>query len=289
MDTIIARGSSEVIIGPTRPTVIIGERINPTGKDWLKKAIREGDFARVAALAQEQVAAGAHMIDVNVMVDGNAEVEFLPRAVESIQKAVDVPLCLDSSNVEALRAALPVCDGKVIVNSVNCDPERLEAVLPLVRNYKAAVIGLTMSKASGIPNSAEERVQIAARILEAVKAENIPVSDLIIDCLTLAVGAEPSGGQVGIDTIRSVSHDLGLNVIMGVSNVSFGLPERSTFNAAFVAMAAAAGMTCALINPLSKPVLEALLAADVLLGRDKQAQNFLKYYRARKKATQKQS
>ena len=227
------------------------------------------------------------MIDVNVRVDGKAEVELSLLAVETTEEAVEILLCLDSSNVEALRAALPVCDGKVIVNSINGDPERLEAVLPLVRNYKAAVIGLTMSKASGIPNVAEERVQIAAHILEAVKAENIPASDLIIDCLTLAVGAEPCGGQVGVDTIRSVSHDLGLNVIMGVSNVSFWLPERPIFNAAFIAMAAAAGMTCTLINPLSRLVLEVLLATDVLLGRDGQAQRFLKYYRARKKTTQK--
>jgi 5-methyltetrahydrofolate--homocysteine methyltransferase len=271
-ETVVTRNNAEVIIGPQRPTVIIGERINPTGKEWLKQAICDADYKQVAALAREQVAAGAQVIDINVMVAGTSEVETLPRAVEAVQKAVEVPLCLDCSRAEALQAALRVCDGKVIVNSVNGDQEKLEAVLPLVRQHKAGVIGLTMDKASGIPKLASERLRIATRILEGVRAEGIPESDLIIDCLTLAVSVEQAMGQVALDTMRAVSRDLGLNVNMGVSNVSFGLPERGLFNAAFIAMAAAAGMTCAIVNPHSKPVLEAILASDVLLGRDARAQ-----------------
>ena len=285
-ETVIVRNKIEVVIGPQRPTVIIGERINPTGKEWLKQAIRDGDYERVANLARAQVAAGAHIIDVNVMVAGADEVETLPRAVEAIQRAVDVPLCLDCSRPEALRAALPACDGKVIVNSVNGDPDKLEAVLPLVSLHKAAVIGLTMDRASGIPHGAEERVRIASRILQAVTAAGIPASDLIIDCLTLAVSVEPAMGQVALDTISGVSRSLGLNVNMGVSNVSFGLPERGLFNAAFIAMCQAAGMTCAIVNPHSKPVLEAILAADVLLGRDVRARTYLKYYRAQQRAVE---
>jgi len=285
-ETTISRNNIQVVMGPQRPTVIIGERINPTGKDWLQAAIRDGDYQRVADLAREQVAAGAHIIDVNVMVSGMDEVETLPRAVEAVQRAVEVPLCLDCSRPQALRAALSACDGKVIVNSVNGDADKLESILPLVRRHKAAVIGLTMDKASGIPKTADERIGIAGRILSAVKAEGIPETDLIIDCLTLAVSVEQGMGRAALDTISGVSRGLGLNVNMGISNVSFGLPERATFNAAFVAMAAAAGMTCAIVNPHSKPVLEAILAADVLLGRDTRARNYLKHYRAQMKAAQ---
>ncbi len=282
-ETIITRNNVQVVISSSRPTIVIGERINPTGKDWLKQAILVGDLSVIAGLAREQVAAGAKIIDVNVAMPGINEAEMLPRAVEAVQRAVDAPLCIDTNNVSALRAALAVCDGKVIVNSVNGEPERLAAVLPLVRDRGAAVIGLTMDKESGLPKNAGKRTEIAARILEAVQGAGIPKSDLIIDCLTLAVSAEQAMGQVALDTMQRVSRDLDLNINMGVSNVSFGLPERPLLNATFIAMSAAAGLTCAIINPHSAPVMEALLAADVLLGRDRRAMGFLRYYRAHKK------
>jgi 5-methyltetrahydrofolate--homocysteine methyltransferase len=282
-ETSITRKGTQVIISPTRPTVVIGERINPTGKDWLKQAILSGDLSVIANLAREQVAAGAKVIDVNVAMPGVNEAEMLPRAVEAVQQAVDAPLCLDTNNTAALQAALAACDGKVIVNSVNGEPARLEAILPLVRQHGAAVIGLTMDKESGLPKSAGKRVEIAARILEAALAAGIPKSDLIIDCLTLAVSAEQAMGQVALDTMQRISRELELNINMGVSNISFGLPERPLLNSTFIAMAAAAGLTCAIINPHSIPVMEALLAADVLLGRDRRAMGFLRYYRAHKK------
>ena len=282
-ETILARNDTRVIIGPGRPTVIIGERINPTGKEWLKQAIRDGEWDRVGTLAREQVAAGAVVIDVNVAVSGASEVETLPRAVESVQKAVAVPLCLDSGNPAALAAALGVCDGKVIINSVDGNADKLEAVLPLARSYKAAVIGLTMDRASGIPRTVAQRVAIARRIADAVLAAGMTTDDLIIDCLTLAVSADQSMGPVALETMRVVSGELGLNVNMGVSNISFGLPERPLLNATFIAMACAAGLTCAIINPLMEPVVQALRAADVLLGRDRRAMGFLKAYRARMK------
>jgi 5-methyltetrahydrofolate--homocysteine methyltransferase len=288
-DTIISRNSFQVIVSPSRPTVVIGERINPTGKDWLKQAMLGGDLSVIANLAREQVDAGAKIIDVNVAMPRIDEAEMLPRAVEEVQRAVDVPLCIDTNNTAALRAALAVCDGKVIVNSVNGEPERLEAVLPLVRERGAAVIGLTMDKESGLPKNAGKRVEIAARILEAVQSAGIPKSDLIIDCLTLAVSAEQAMGQVALDTMQRVSRELELNINMGVSNISFGLPERPLLNATFIAMAAAAGLTCAIINPHSTPVMEALLAADVLLGRDRRSMGFLRYYRTHKKAAEGQS
>jgi 5-methyltetrahydrofolate--homocysteine methyltransferase len=283
-ETIVSRNSVQVVIAPSRPTVVIGERINPTGKDWLKQALLDGDLSVVARLAREQVAAGARIIDVNVAMPGINEAEMLPRAVEAVQQAVDAPLCIDTNNSAALQAALAVCDGKVIVNSVNGEPERLAAVLPLVRERGAAVIGLTMDKESGLPKNAGKRVEIAARILELAQAAGIPKSDLIIDCLTLAVSAEQAMGQVALDTMQRVSRELELNINMGVSNISFGLPERPLLNATFIAMAAAAGLTCAIINPHSTPVMEALLAADVLLGRDRRSMGFLRYYRAHKKA-----
>ena len=282
-ETGITRGEVSVVIGPAKPTVIIGERINPTGKEWLKQAIRDGDWARVGVLAQEQVAAGAVIVDVNVSVSEAKETESLPRAVEAVQKAVSVPLCLDSGDPAALAAALRVCDGKVIINSVDGNQDKLDAVLPLARQYKAALIGLAMDKESGIPKTVELRVAIARRILEAVKAAGIPPEDLIIDCLTLAVSADQSMGPVALETMRVVSRDLGLNVNMGVSNISFGLPERPLLNATFIAMACAAGLTCAIVNPHMESVVQALQASDVLLGRDRRALAFLKAYRARLK------
>jgi 5-methyltetrahydrofolate--homocysteine methyltransferase len=280
-ETSITRNAETVIVGKARRTLIIGERINPTGKEWLKKAILEGAWARIGELAREQVAAGARVVDVNVAMPGVREVDALPRAVEEVQKAVSVPLCLDSNDVEALAAALAVCDGKVIVNSVDGNADRLEAILPLVSRYKAAVIGLTMDKGSGIPKTVEGRVAIARRIRDAAAAAGIGTEDLIIDCLTLAVSADQSMGPVALETIRVVSSDLGLNVNMGVSNVSFGLPERPLLNATFISMACAAGLTSAIINPHSTPVVMALQAADVLLGRDRRAMSFLRSYRAR--------
>jgi 5-methyltetrahydrofolate--homocysteine methyltransferase len=283
-ETTITRGSVSVTIGPTKPTVIIGERINPTGKEWLKEALRAGDWDRVGALAQEQVAAGAVVVDVNVALSGINEVEALPRAVEAVQKVVKVPLCLDTANAEALAAGLRACDGQVIINSVDGNREKLDAILPLARDSHSAVIGLAMDKESGIPKTVEQRVAIARRILDAVKAAGMGPESLIIDCLTLAVSADQSMGPVALETMRAVSRDLGLNVNMGVSNISFGLPERPLLNATFIAMACASGLTCAIINPHMQPVVLALQAADVLLGRDRRAMGFLRAYRARMKA-----
>jgi 5-methyltetrahydrofolate--homocysteine methyltransferase len=229
------------------------------------------------------VAAGAAVVDVNVAVSGANEVETLPRAVEAVQKAVAVPLCLDSGNSDALAAALRVCDGKVIINSVDGNREKLDAILPLAREHGSAVIGLTMDKESGIPKTVEQRVAIARRIRDAVVAAGMPAEDLIIDCLTLAVSADQSMGPVALETMRIVSRELGLNVNMGVSNISFGLPERPLLNATFIAMACASGLTCAIINPHMAPVVQALRAADVLLGRDRRAGAFLRAYRARMK------
>jgi 5-methyltetrahydrofolate--homocysteine methyltransferase len=282
-ETALTRGQVQVVMAANRPTVIIGERINPTGKEWLKQAIRDGDWARVGALAAEQAAAGARVIDVNVAMPGVREVDSLPRAVEAVQKTTDIPLCLDSADPAALAAALSVCDGKVIINSVDGNPEKLDAVLPLARRAGAAVIGLSMDKASGIPRTAAERVAIVERIRAAAAAAGISDTDLIIDCLTLAVSADQTMGQVALETMRIVSGRLGLNVTAGVSNVSFGLPDRGLLNGTFLAMACAAGLTSAIVNPHSAAVVDAIRASDVLLGRDRRAAGFLRAWRAREK------
>jgi len=284
-ETTITRNATTVVIGPSKPTVVIGERINPTGKDWLKKALLAGDWDTVAALARKQVAAGAKIIDVNVAMSGIDEAVALPRAVEVVQKAVTVPLCIDSGRPEALAAALTVCDGKVIINSIDGNQEKLDAVLPLAVKHKTALIGLTMDKTSGIPKTVEKRVEIARRIRDAVVEAGMPVEDLIIDCLTLAVSADQAMGPIALETIRRISTELGLNVNMGVSNVSFGLPERPLLNGTFIAMACAAGLTCAIVDPHSDPVTQSILAADVLLGRDRRALGFLRAYRTRAAST----
>jgi 5-methyltetrahydrofolate--homocysteine methyltransferase len=278
----VERNDVAVVIGPTRPTVVIGERINPTGKDWLKQALQAEDWDVVAKLARDQVDAGARIIDVNVAMPGVREVDVLPRAVEVVQRAVETPLCLDSDNAEALAAALSVCDGTVIINSVTGNEDKLDAILPLARDCGAAIIGLPMDRDSGIPKTAEARLEIAARIRDAVEAAGINPDKLIVDCLTLAVSADESMGLVALETMRRVSTELGLNINMGVSNVSFGLPERPLLNSTFIAMACAAGLTCAIVNPSSTPVMSALLAADVLLGRDRHARAFLRDYRSRR-------
>ncbi len=281
-ETVIARKEARVTISAARPTVIIGERINPTGKEWLKQALRDGDWETVARLAREQVEAGAKIIDVNVTVPGVDEVRSLPRAVEAVQAAVAAPLCLDSNNPEALAAALGVCDGKVIINSVDGSPDRLGAILPLAKRHGAAVIGLTMDRESGIPKTVEGRLAIARRIRDAALDFGIGPEDLIIDCLALAVSADQAMGTVVLETIRGVSTGFDLNVNLGVSNISFGLPERGLLNATFVSMACAAGLTCAIVNPHSRQVVLALEASDVLLGRDARSRNFLRSYRARR-------
>jgi 5-methyltetrahydrofolate--homocysteine methyltransferase len=286
-ETTLTRNAVQVVMGLARPTVIIGERINPTGKDWLKQAIRDGDWGKLGALAAEQAAAGARLIDVNVAMPGVQEAEALPRAVEAVQKATDVPLCLDSANPDALAAALSVCDGKVLINSVDGSPEKLEAVLPLARRAGAAVIGLAMDRKSGIPRTVDQRVAIVERIRAAAVAAGIPDGDLLIDCLTLAVSADQSMGTVALETMRVVSGRLGLNVTAGVSNISFGLPDRALLNATFLAMACAAGLTSAIVNPHSQPVVDALRAADVLLGRDRRAAGFLRAWRAQEKEREK--
>jgi 5-methyltetrahydrofolate--homocysteine methyltransferase len=278
MQTRVSSRRKEVITGDDQPTVLIGERINPTGKKKLAEALKAGDLETVREEALAQVQAGADILDVNVGTFGVDEVTLLPRAVRAVMDTVDVPLCLDSSNPDALEAALKVYKGKPLVNSVTCEGHSLKRILPLIKEYGAAVVGLVQDD-EGIPKDAERRVRIAHKIVEKVEAAGIPREDLVIDCLTFALGAEPDSGVAVIEGIRRIKAELGVNITMGASNISFGLPDRELLNNAFVVMAIAAGATCLIVDVAKvRPII---LAADLVLGRDQRARRYIAAYRLR--------
>ena len=280
METKVASTSREVIIGDNQPTVLIGERINPTGKKKMTESLKAGDLAIVRKEALAQVQAGADILDVNVAVFGIDEVDLLPRAVRAVMEVVDVPLCFDSSNADALEGALKVYKGKPLVNSVTAEERSLKKVLPLVKEYGAAVIGMVQDE-DGIPKDAERRIRMAHKIVEKVEAAGISREDLVIDCLAFAVGAEPSSGVAVMEAIRRIKAELGVNMTMGGSNVSFGLPDRRLINNAFVAMAVAAGVTCPIVDVAR--VRSIVLAADLVLGRDRRGRRYIEAYRQRQK------
>ncbi len=281
MKTTVSSTTNKVTISDQGPTVLIGERINPTGKKQLSAALQAGELESLRELASSQVKAGADILDVNVGASGVDEVAILPEAVQVVMQSVDVPLSIDTDDPEALGAALEVYRGKAIINSVNGQQDRLERLLPLAKQYGAAVIGLTMDD-EGIPQDAERRVAIAGKILERAAALGIPAEDIIIDGLALTVGADSKAAWVTLETIRRVHDTFGINQTLGASNVSFGLPERDVLNWAFLAMAIAAGVTCPVVNV--KQARSAVLAVDLLLGRDEYAMRYIKAYRQRKKA-----
>lgn len=290
METVLRSARKAVIIGPDRPTVLIGERINPTGKKRLAAALAEGNLDIVRQEAEAQVEAGADVLDVNVGAAGIDEVDLLPKAVKLVAETVDVPLCVDSANPAALRAALTlyrelVPDGKPLVNSVNGEAASMERVLPLVAEFGTAVIGLAMDE-GGIPPTAEGRLAVARRIVERAEVLGIPRQDVVIDCLALTVGADSHAGLVTLDAIHMVREELGVNMTLGASNVSFGLPERETINWVFLAMAIQRGVNCPIVDVAK--VRPAVLATDLLLGRDEYAMRYLKDYKKRLKAARAQ-
>lgn len=278
METRLSSATKEVLISDEQPTVIIGERINPTGKKKLTTALQAGDLEIVRQEAIAQVQAGADILDINVSADGVDAVTLLPRAVEVIQKTVNVPLCLDSDSPTALEAAIKVYQGKPLVGSVTGQNDSLKKILPLVREYGTAVIGLTIDD-EGIPNDLERRAAIAHKIVKQAEAQGIPREDVIIDCLALTVGADYRAGLVTIETMRKVKAELGVNLILGVSNISFGLPERSLLTGTFLAIAIAAGLNCAIVDAVQ--VRQIILAADLVLGHDRFAMRYIKAYRQR--------
>jgi 5-methyltetrahydrofolate--homocysteine methyltransferase len=278
METRVSSAAKEVIIGHDRPTVLIGERINPSGRKRLSEALKAGNLDIVQTEARSQVDAGADVLDVNVCVFGIDEVALLPQAVQAVMDAVDVPLCLDSTNSEALAAALRVYQGKALVNSVSGEEHSLEMVLPLVKEYGAAVVALVQDD-EGISKTSERRVAIAHKVVERAEAVGIPRQDIVIDCLTLAVGADTTAGLAAIETAERVRAELGVNLLLAASNVSFGLPDRTLLSSAFVAMAIAAGVDCLIVD--AAKVRPIVLAADLVLDRDKRARRYIEAYRQR--------
>lgn len=277
METILSSVSKEVIISPERFTVLIGERINPTGKKKFAEALQSGDFEEIVRReAREQVAAGASVLDVNVGVGGVDEVALLPEVVKVVMDEVDVPLCLDSADPKALEAALKVYQGKALVNSVNGEEATMNNVLPLVKQYGAAVIALLKDK-NGIPKDPESRLVIADRIVNRCAKEGIPLENIVFDCIALSVAVESKAALITIETIRQIKEKFGTNITLGASNVSFSLPGREIINESFLAIAIAAGLTCPVVN--AAKVRKSIMAADLIMGRDKFARSYLKYYR----------
>ncbi len=277
MQTLLKSATGEVKIRGDGPFVVIGEKINPTGREKLAQALQAGNFETVRELAVRQVEAGADVLDVNVGVPGLDEVALMPQVVKVVAEAANVPLCLDSANPRALAAALAVAPGKPLVNSVNGEEKTLNAILPIVRERGAAVIALTMDD-GGIPNDPEARVAIADRILNRAAQMGIATEDVVIDPLVMAVGADSHAASVTLRTIERVRQTFGVNVNLGASNVSFGLPDRHTLNQVFLAMAIGAGATCAISDPTK--LTATARAADLMSGRDEYARRYLKYCRA---------
>ena len=286
METILKGLGKEVVISCDRPTVIIGERINPTGKKRLASALTVGDLSVVKEEAIKQVDAGAHVLDVNVGAAGVDEVDLLPKAVRLVLETVDVPICIDTPNVEALAAALAVHKelnptGKPLINSVNGEEASLERILPLVAEYNAAVISLCMDD-DGIPETPERRLEVAKKIVQRAEALGIPRENLVLDCLALTMGADSKAGLTTLEAIRMVREELGVNMTLGASNISFGLPDRKILNSAFFAMVIYAGATCLIMD--AGHLRATVLAADLALGRDDYAMNYIKDYRKRRRS-----
>lgn len=286
LTTIVTSESQTVEIHRENPTVIIGERINPTGRKSLLAELKEGKYDIVRKDAKAQVDAGAAILDVNAGVPGVDEEPILKDMVELLMEISDAPLCIDTADNPALETALSTYKGKALVNSVNGEEDRLESVLPLVKEYDASVIGLCMDD-EGIPGTPQERFQVAAKIIERADQLGIPATNIVIDPLALTMGSDHEAGRIAIETIELVVEEFGVNVTMGCSNISFGMPDREHIDSTFIAMAILAGMTCPITNPLNEEVNLAIQAADLVMGRDEYGMNWIKSYRARQKDNQK--
>lgn len=276
METKVSSASREVLISEKEPTRLIGERINPTGKKKLQEALKEENYDYIKELAISQVDAGADILDVNVVTPGVDEITVLPKVVELVMSSVQAPICIDINNIAALKEALDVYKGKALVNSVSMETASFNEVLPLVKEYGAAVIGLTIDD-DGIPKEAGKRVEIAHRLLEKAAEFGIPKEDIIMDCLCLTVGSDSDAGIETLKAVSSVRDELGVNQTLGASNISFGLPNRMVLNQAFLSIAIANGLTCPTVNVAH--VCSTVRAVDLVLGRDRFAMRFIQDYR----------
>ncbi len=278
-DTVLSSATREVVIGFDRPFVLIGERINPTGRKSLAEEMKNGDYSRVESDALAQVAAGATMLDVNAGIPLADEPAILAKTVQLVQSLVDVPLAIDSSIVAALEAGLDVYQGKALVNSVTGETDRLEQVLPLVAKHGAAVVAITNDE-TGISEDPDVRFEVARTIVSAAADHGIGPEDIVVDPLVMPIGAMGTAGQQVFHLVRRLRDELGVNTTCGASNISFGLPNRAGINAAFLSMAIGAGMTSAITNPIEPEIRQAIMAADVLMGHDRDCAKWIKANRS---------
>ena len=276
MHTILSSGKKEITIGNDKPFVIIGEKINPTGSKKLAAALQSGNLDFVQQLAERQIAWGADALDINVGVPGMDEVTMISKVISKVSLAFDVPICIDSGKVEILDAGLKAAIGKPLVNSVNAEEKQLNSILPLIKERGAAVIGLTIDD-NGIPKTPEERVAAADKIIQRAVQLGISVEDIIIDPLVMTVGSDSKAALVTLQTIELICKEFGVNINLGASNVSFGLPDRLTINQTFLAMAIQAGATCSITDPIK--LGSTIRSSDLLMGRDDFAMRFIKYFR----------
>jgi len=277
-ETIISSAAKEIRIGFDQPFVIIGERINPTGRKMLAKEMAEGDFSRVVKDALAQVAAGAQMLDVNAGIPLADEPGILAETIKLVQSLTDVPLSIDSSIVAALEAGLEVYQGKALLNSVTGEEERLESVLPLVKKYNCAVVAISNDE-TGISEDPDVRFEVAKKIVERAEDHGIPRADVVVDPLVMPIGAMGTAGVQVMQLVRRLREELKVNTTCGASNVSFGLPNRDGVNAAFLTMAMASGLSSAITNPLHDSIMQAVMGGDVMLGKDSNCANWIRKYR----------
>jgi 5-methyltetrahydrofolate--homocysteine methyltransferase len=277
-DTVISSQTREVVIGFERPFVMIGERINPTGRKILAAEMAAGNFSRVESDALAQIAAGAHMLDVNAGIPLADEPAILARTIKLVQSITDVPLSIDSSIVAALEAGLAVYKGKPLVNSVTGEEERLEAVLPLVKKYGAAVVAISNDE-TGISEDPDVRFEVAKKIVQRAADHGIPVSDIVVDPLVMPIGAINQAGVQVMRLLGRLKNELKVNSTCGASNVSFGLPAREGISAVFLSMAIGAGLTSAIMNPLHVEIVKACMGADVMMGHDPDCARWIKRFR----------
>lgn len=278
MKTVVSSASRTVFIGPDEPFVIIGERINPTNRKRLSEELRAFDFSRVKRDAARQVDAGAHMLDINAGIPGADEPGMLKGAIEAVMETVDAPISIDSSTPEALELALPAYKGKALVNSVTGEDKVLERLLPLIKKYGAAVIGLAKDD-TGISNDPRVRLEVARKIVNRASDHGIPNEDVVIDPLCMPIGANHESGRITYETMRLIRDELSVNMSVGAGNVGFGLPDRPPLTATFMLMGMNVGLTASITNPLEPEIYKPILAGDLMLGHDAFATRWVTHYR----------
>jgi len=283
METRLSSKDRSVVISPGAPFAIIGERINPTRRKKLAETMARGDYSVVQQDALKQVEAGAHILDVNAGIPGADEPALLRGAVQAVLEAVDVPICIDTANPDAIKAALEVYPGKALINSTTAEQHMMDLIFPLAKQFNAAVIGVITDE-SGVPATPEARLEVARKLVNRAADYGIPSEDIVIDCLALTVGADDQAGRITLETMRLVRQELGVNLNLGASNVSFGLPDRKIINVAYLALAIANGLTTAITDPTVPEIQMTTLACDLLMGHDEYAMRWIKAFRKRSAA-----